>query len=98
MYYDVINLWAMCQPLSYAEFWWVEDATNFDVNAIALDSSIDYILEVDLEYLHDRHTDLSFCPMREKLPGKHEAKLLAMLHDKQRYVIYYRNVLVTIFA
>jgi len=47
-----IYLWAMCQSLSYAEFRWVEDAMNFDVSVIASDSSIDYILEVDLEYPH----------------------------------------------
>ncbi|KYN29373.1 hypothetical protein ALC57_01185 [Trachymyrmex cornetzi] len=96
MYYDVNNLygWAMCQPLPYAEFRWVEDAANFDVSAIAPNSSTGYI-EVDLEYpqrLHDRHSDLPFCPMRDKPPGKREDKLLATLYDKQRYVIHYRNL------
>ncbi|KYN27574.1 hypothetical protein ALC57_03033 [Trachymyrmex cornetzi] len=84
MYYDVNNLygWAMCQLLPYAAFRWVEDAANFDVSAIAPDSSTGYILEVDLEYpqdLHDRHTDLPFYPMRDKPPGKREDKLLATL-------------------
>ncbi|KYN17530.1 hypothetical protein ALC57_10179 [Trachymyrmex cornetzi] len=97
MYYDVNNLygWAMCQSLPCAEFRWVEDASNFDVSAIAPDSSTGYILEVNLEYpqrLHDRHTDLPFCPMRDKPPGKRENKLLATLYDKQRYVIHYRNL------
>ncbi|KYQ53663.1 hypothetical protein ALC60_04182, partial [Trachymyrmex zeteki] len=83
MYYDVNNLygWAMCQPLPYAEFQWVEDAANFDVSAIAPDSPTGYILEVDLEYpqhLHDRHTDLPFCPTRDKPPGKREDKLLVV--------------------
>ena len=52
MYYDVNNLyeWAMCQSLPYAEFWWVEDAANFDVNVIAPDSPTGYILKIDLEY------------------------------------------------
>ncbi|XP_077270167.1 uncharacterized protein LOC143901616 [Temnothorax americanus] len=81
MYFDVNNLygWAMCKPLPYAEFRWVEDASNFDVNAIALDSPTGYILEVDLEYpqdKHDAHADLPFCPMRDKLPGKRQDKLL----------------------
>ncbi|XP_071573140.1 uncharacterized protein [Temnothorax nylanderi] len=51
MYFDVNNLygWAMCRPLPYAEFRWVEDVSNFDFNAIALDSPTGYILEVDLE-------------------------------------------------
>ncbi|KYN50748.1 hypothetical protein ALC56_10211, partial [Trachymyrmex septentrionalis] len=97
MYCDVNNLygWAMCQPLPYAKFQWVEDAANFDASAIALDSPTGYILEVDLEYpqhIHDRHTDLPFCPTRDKPPGKREYKLLATLYDKQRYIIHYRNL------
>jgi len=88
MYYDVNNLygWAMCQPLPYTEFQWFEDAANFDVSAIASDSSTGYIFEVDLErypqHLHDRYTDLPFCPTSDEPPGKHEDKLLAMLYDK----------------
>ncbi|KYN11348.1 hypothetical protein ALC57_16499, partial [Trachymyrmex cornetzi] len=97
MYYDVNNLygWAMCKPLPYAEFRWVEDAANFDVSAIAQDSPTGYILEVDLEYpqhLHYRNADLPFCTTRDKPLGKREDKLLATLYDKQRYVIHYRNL------
>ncbi|KAG5316742.1 PDZD4 protein, partial [Acromyrmex insinuator] len=78
MYYDMNNLygWAVCQPLPYTEFRWIEDAANFDVSAIAPDSPTGYILKVELEYpqhLHDQHTDLSFCPTRD------------------RYIIHYRN-------
>ena len=81
MYFDVNNLygWAMCQPLPYANFRWVDDVTNFNIIDIALDSPIGYILEVDLEYpqhLHDVHTDLPFCPTRDKPPGKRQDKLL----------------------
>ncbi|KYN14562.1 hypothetical protein ALC57_13224 [Trachymyrmex cornetzi] len=81
-----------CQPLNYADFRWVH---NFDFTTIALDSPTGYILEGDLEYpqhLHDAHTDLPFCPTREKPPGKRDDKLLATLCDKQRYVIHYRNL------
>ncbi|XP_011875161.1 PREDICTED: uncharacterized protein LOC105566057 [Vollenhovia emeryi] len=97
MYFDVNNLygWAMCQPLPYANFRWIEDITNFDASTIAADSTIGYILEVDLEYpqhLHDTHIDLPFCPTRDKPPGKRQDKLLATVYDKKRYVIHYRNL------
>ncbi|KYN08231.1 hypothetical protein ALC62_00782 [Cyphomyrmex costatus] len=97
MYYDVNNLygWAMCQPLPYADFAWVDDAQNFDYTTVALDSPTGYIHEVDLEYprrLHDAHADLPFCPTRAKPPGKRDDKLLATVRDKQRYVVHYRNL------
>ncbi|XP_070526244.1 uncharacterized protein [Cardiocondyla obscurior] len=100
VYYDVNNLygWAMCQPLPYADFEWANDQelANLDVDAIAVDSPTGYILEVDLEYpasVHDMHSDLPFCPTREKPPGvKHDKKLLATLYDKKRYIIHYRNL------
>jgi len=62
---------------------------------IALDSPKGYILEMDLKYpqhLHDAHTDLSFCPTRNKSPDKRQDKLFATLYDKKRYVIHYRNL------
>jgi len=85
MYFDVNNLygWAVCQPLQYADFRWVDDISNFNVMNVALDSSTGYILEVDLEYpqhLHDAHADLPFCPTRDKPSGKRQDKLFAMLH------------------
>ncbi|XP_070526950.1 uncharacterized protein [Cardiocondyla obscurior] len=97
MYFDVNNLygWAMCQPLPYADFQYVDDASNFDVINVPLDSPDGYILEIDLEYpqkLHDEHVDLPFCPTRDKPPGKRQDKLLATLCDKKRYIIHYRNL------
>jgi len=49
-------IYTIYQPLPYAEFWWVKDAANFDMSAIAPDSSIDYILEVDFEYAQHLYT------------------------------------------
>lgn len=97
MYFDVNNLygWAMCQPLPYADFQWIDNTSDFDVLSIALDSPVGYVLEVDLEYpqrLHDSHSDLPFCPTRDKPPGKRQEKLLATVCDKKRYVIHYRNL------
>jgi hypothetical protein len=97
MYYDVNNLYghSMCQPLPYGGFRWLEDAENFDVSAIAPDSTTGYILEVDLTYskeLHDQHADLPFCPSHDKPPGSQQKKLLATVYDKKRYVIHYRNL------
>jgi len=71
---------------------WVDDVADFDVSTP--DSSLGYILEVDLEYphsIHDEHIDLPFCPTRDKPPGKRQNKLLANLY-KKRYVIHYRNL------
>ncbi|XP_024871338.1 uncharacterized protein LOC112454272, partial [Temnothorax curvispinosus] len=97
MYFDVNNLygWAMCEPLPYADFQWVDDAESLDVMSVKLDSAIGYILEVDLAYphkFHDAHADLPFCPTRDKSPGKRCDKLLATLRDKSRYVLHYRNL------
>ncbi|XP_070529802.1 uncharacterized protein [Cardiocondyla obscurior] len=97
MNFDVNNLygWAMCQPLPYADFQWVDNVSNFDVMSVPLDSPNGYIFEVDLEYsqrLHDAHADLPFCPTRDKPSGKQQDKLLATLYDKKRYIIHYRNL------
>lgn len=94
MYYDVNNLygWAMTQCLPYGGFTWADNATDFNV---ADDSSVGYILEVDLEYpeiLHDTHKDLPFCPEQRKPPGSKESKLLTTLYSKNRYIIHYRNL------
>ncbi|XP_025271017.1 uncharacterized protein LOC112639903 [Camponotus floridanus] len=97
MYLDINNLygWAMCQPLPYERFEWVDDLERLDVMSVPEDSTVGYILEVDLDYpadAHDAHADLPFCPTRDKPPGKRQSKLLATLYDKRRYVTYYRNL------
>ncbi|KYM84011.1 hypothetical protein ALC53_05630, partial [Atta colombica] len=80
MYYDVNNLygWAMCQPLLYAEFRWSKMLRMrcFDVSAITPDSSIDYILEVDLEYSQHLHT---FDKTMENVRNHVDVKLIKLI-------------------
>ncbi|XP_025268962.1 uncharacterized protein LOC112639391, partial [Camponotus floridanus] len=47
MYLDINNLygWAMCQPLPYERFEWVDDLESFDVMSVTEDSTVGYILE-----------------------------------------------------
>ena len=57
--------------LPYGRFKWLKNVANFDANSISENSSIGYILEVDLEYpnelgLHYLHNDYPLAP--EKLP------------------------------
>lgn len=100
MYLDVNNLygWAMSQYLPYGGFKWFTDLDRDNVNKImktTSDSSIGYILEVDLDYpnyLHDLHNDLPFCietkcSVKSKFP-----KLIPDLTNKTKYIIYYRNI------
>ena len=70
MYWDINNLygWVMgCNYLPYGGFKWLnkDEIDNFDIFFIKENSSIGYILEIDLEYcneLHDIHNDYSLCP------------------------------------
>ncbi|XP_044748775.1 uncharacterized protein LOC123309638 [Coccinella septempunctata] len=102
MYFDINNQygWAMSQYLPYDGFEWVD--SNIDVAQIADDAPEGYILEVDLEYpkeLHDIHKDLPFCPQhnnsKTRTPcnaSELNAKLMATLDPKVKYVIHYRNL------
>ena len=71
-YFDANNLygWAMSQYLPYSEFKWLnqKEISDFCSNSITKNSSIGYILEIDLEYpseLHDLHNAYPLAP--EKL-------------------------------
>lgn len=76
--------------------------TKIDVTQIPDDAAEGYILEVDLEYpesLHDAHKDIPFCPehihCKTRKPSRASqpnAKLMATLHPKSKYVIHYRNL------
>ena len=68
IYWDKIDLygWAMIQNLPYCGFKFLSDkeVDNFDLDSIAKNSLIGYILEVDFEYckeLHDSHSDYPLC-------------------------------------
>ena len=70
--HDANNLydWAMSQYLPYSGFKWLneKEISDFCLNSVSENSSIDYILEVDLEYpieLQDLHNDYPLTP--EKL-------------------------------
>ena len=70
MYLHENNLygWGISQYLPYCEFKWFENVDKFDLNLISENSSIVYILHVDLEYpdeLHYLHNDYPLAP--EKL-------------------------------
>ena len=71
-YLNANNLygWAMSQYLPYSGFKWLnkKEISDFCLNSVSENSSIGYILEVDLEYpseLHDLHNDYALAP--EKL-------------------------------
>ena len=68
-YLDANNLygWAMSQCLPYSGFKWLNqrEIRGFCWNSISENSSIGYILEVDLEYsseLHELHNDYLLAP------------------------------------
>ncbi|XP_057656772.1 uncharacterized protein LOC130894170 [Diorhabda carinulata] len=96
LYLDVNNLygWAMCKPLPYGGFEWL-DNENFDVMSVADNSSVGYILQVDLEYpheLHDLHRDFPFAPEHRKPVGSNYSKLMTTLYCKKEYTVHYRNL------
>lgn len=75
IYYDANNLygWAMSQPLPFGDFEWKTEFEGFDINEIADDAEIGYILEVDLKYpeeLHDLHNNYPVAPEKIEITPK----------------------------
>ena len=69
MYWDANNFygWAIIQDLPHSlfKFSYKEEVNNFNLDSIAENSLIGYILEVNLEYckeLHNSHSDYPLCP------------------------------------
>ena len=97
VYLDVNNLYghAMSQNLPHSNFQWVEDCENFNVMDIVEDSSVGFILEVDLDYpssIHDSHNDFPFCAENKKINGMKNTKLIVDLYNKRNYIIHYKNL------
>ena len=98
-YIDANNLYgyAMSKPLPYSNFKWVtnEELQGLDIMTVDDDSNIGYILEVDLLYpnnIHSNLKDLSFCGEINRLPGGKFSKLLTTLNTKEHYVVHYTTL------
>ena len=68
-YLDQNNLcgWGMSQYLLYGKCRWLKNVDIFDVNSISENTSVRYILEVDLEYpeeLHELPNDYPLAPAK----------------------------------
>lgn len=99
MYLDATNLYgySMQQRLPTGDFRWLkkDEIFCFNCTRIGDNSSKGYVVDVDLEYpsnLHKSHNNLPFCPENMIPPNSKIPKLIPNLHDKQRYVIHYRNL------
>ena len=74
----------------------IEDTSQFNEDFIKNYNEISDkgdFLEVDIQYtekLHELHNDLPFLPERMKI--EKFIKLVANLHDKNKYVIHIRNI------
>lgn len=79
----------MSRPLSTGSFKWL---SNTFIQNVPYDDPEGYILEVDLGYpreFYDEHSDLPLAPENRAPPESQQTKLLAILHDKEKYVLYY---------
>ena len=89
MYLVANNLygWAVTQYLPYGGFKWLskKEIDDFDQNLIKENSSVGYILEVDLEYpgeLHDLHIDYPLAPKKVEISQDMLSKYFSNIADK----------------
>lgn len=86
----------MMQYLPLCNFQWHK--TNINIQEILQtpdDTTVGYILEVDLEYphkLHNTHKDYPMCAEHKETPNSNEKKLLLTLENKNNYVLHYRTL------
>ena len=77
----------MGQYLPYGRFKWLnqKEITDFCLNSISENSSIGYILEVDLEYpseLHDLHNDYPLAPEKFEITQNMLSKYCLSIENK----------------
>ena len=97
-YWKVNSLydWALPQKLRVHGFKWVEDLHEFDEGFIKNckeKCKEEYFLEVDIQYpekLHNVQKDLPFLPERRNI--EKVEKLVANLHNENKYDIHIRNL------
>ena len=89
MYLDANNMygWAMTQYLPYGRFKWLnqKQISDFCLDFISKNSSIGYILEVDLDYpgeLNDLHNDYPLAPEKLKISQDMLSKYCSDIADK----------------
>jgi hypothetical protein len=87
--------WAQSQYLPNGGFSWMDknEIENLDVLTVPDDSSVGYVLEVDVSYpetLHTGHNDLPFLCERIVPPNGKTPKLITTLTNKKNYVVHYR--------
>ena len=90
----------MIQYLPYGGFKWLskEEIDKFDLNSIDENSSIGYILEVDLEYpdeLHDLHNDYPLAPEKLEISQEMLSKYFYDIADEYGIKIGGTNKLVS---
>ncbi|XP_039296247.1 uncharacterized protein LOC120355032 isoform X2 [Nilaparvata lugens] len=98
IYWDCNNLYAvgMSGNLPHSKFEWMSEREieEFDPQKIT-DSSLGYMLEVDLEYpshLQSTHNCFPLAPLKETPPTGRYEKLITTFTNKEKYVIYSDNL------
>ena len=85
--------WKMSDYLPYGEFKWLKNVDKFDINSVSENSSIGYIMEVDLKYLDELHVLLNDYPLAtEKLASSYDMLSYYCIKIPDKYRIKVGNV------